>query len=1411
MPFYETRPTVSNLVDLPMPEQEDDPTLSETLGAAWRTQSVIGSAMSMLGTDDAYKVEEGFNPIDWAKEQPDLVPHIEEFAGISNRRAAEVKRTQVLRENRDRMTLDSSGVMGAVASMAVGIPDLPTLLPLGVVGRGARGFQLLRQAAVGAGLDAAVSEAGLQATQATRTGEETTLNIGGSIVLGGALGTLAGRYLNGASSHAIARKIERQERDFEDIDRAFSQAQSAGAAAADRGPTVLKDEAIISKLPIVNRQDPLIRLQLGRLDAGRQVVRQLAETPLEYADNAIGVATERGGSVETRIKMWNAPLARDLRSMDTIYASYFHKTPEPTAWQRRLSPALSEWDRMRGGQRLTFKQFKEEVGRAAYMGGEHEIPEVRQAAAVYRDFDDLLKRAAIQAGIFSEDVKVAGDISHRFRMYNKERIIAERGVFRGRLVDFFMSGQASAGIRAEEIALGNTIVRADRTLERFEQATRRLTGIEDRLSGRALSRTRRGTALDALRRDRDDVLKTRAPKPLVDMLRGSDENAVMIDAVKQSRAAARSANAKKPFAERQPVLNLIKSKGGVRIGSQLDSALRAMDVTPKTHPGLFRNKGGIGDVDNFVSSEDDFLAGLPLDETGMYVDSRAIHEAIRSELGGSPLKSADDLAAEAYLDNIDRVASEWLEAVGLPANATVSDVRAFINRVAAAERNTEGLDTRISRFERELTDFDAATAKLVDEQKINDAEVRTIRDGLNELEAEIEKVRDLANASPRVGLIVDYATTKRDLFKAKLDERNLSKRIDAINRLDDEGGATPEILSELAAKKVDVGRVRQRIAKMKEKADKLEPMVPSRADGEKADEFANLSKQELESLADEVINNILGYADGRIPYDIVSGPRGALKERLLKIETAKIHEFVENDIETVMRAQVRTMAPDIELQKKFGSIDMAEEIRKINDEADMKAAKAENKSQARAIDKARKAAIRDVEGIRDRLRGEYGLPADPSSMVLRAGRVVRNINYLRLLGGMTISAVPDLAKVVFTHGLIRTFRDGFIPMLTNWRAFRMAAEEVKDAGTALDMVLDSRTMAMADMVDEFGRNSRFERGLSALSTKFGLVSAMAPWNAALKQFSGLVTMTNILRAAERIATGKGTAEDIRKLAASGIDDDLAKRIASQFTAYGDAQGGVLLAKAADWDDDLAREAFRTAVVRDVDRIIVTPGQDKPLWMSTELGKTVGQFKSFAVSTMQRTVLAGLQQRDAATLNGLMLMMGLGALSYYLKQTTAGRDLSDKPSVWAVEAFDKSGIAGWLMEANNISEKATRGRVGLSAFTGEQVSRYASRNVAGAFFGPSVDAVSDIFQVSGSVFAGDPSQADLRKLRQLLPMQNLFYVRRLLDQVEKASGNALGLPETRRNQFAFAMAFANAQAFGVGCLPSTLSRTMTPTI
>ncbi|MBF0324218.1 MAG: hypothetical protein HQL42_04025 [Alphaproteobacteria bacterium] len=371
---------------------------------------------------------------------------------------------------------------------------------------------------------------------------------------------------------------------------------------------------------------------------------------------------------------------------------------------------------------------------------------------------------------------------------------------------------------------------------------------------------------------------------------------------------------------------------------------------------------------------------------------------------------------------------------------------------------------------------------------------------------------------------------------------------------------------------------------------------------------------------------------------------------------------------------------------------------------------------------------------------------------------------------MTISSLADAARPVMVHGLTRTVGDGLTPLVTNLSGFRLAAEEAKLAGTALDMVLDTRAMQLADVWDDYGRLTKFERGLEALTSQYGLVTLMAPWNTFWKQFTGVISQTRMLQAIERYQHLAPGSRELENLAFLGIDPNGAERIARQFSMHGvRGDNGAWWANTRAWTDAEAVDAFRAALVKDIDRTIVTPGQDKPLWMSTELGKLIGQFKSFSLASTQRVALAALQDRDAATLNGVLMSVGLGMMSYAVYGTASGQALSDDPAHWVREGFDRSGLLFWLSDLNNVAGK-------WFGFTGS--SRYASRGVVDSLLGPTAGLAKDVVQATGAATRGEWKGADTHTVRRLMPLQNLFYLRRLFDTAEEGVNDALGVPAPR---------------------------------
>lgn len=627
-------------------------------------------------------------------------------------------------------------------------------------------------------------------------------------------------------------------------------------------------------------------------------------------------------------------------------------------------------------------------------------------------------------------------------------------------------------------------------------------------------------------------------------------------------------------------------------------------------------------------------------------------------------------------------------------------------------------------------------------------------------------IDDLVAGAPQVAPRASSA-----LQRALTDIEDLARRFDEATLTAEDVARVAAELEDMAPDLVQMSRAsREAVQGARREIIDLQRSIAAQ------DEFANLTREELLAIAQETTNKILGTDPRRLTSygDLVSGKRGPLKERILRIPTHEIEDFVKNDPEELARLSIRTMAPDIALKRKFGDIEMAGEIARINDEASALSRAAKTSKERTRIGNEAKERIKDILHMRDRIRGVAGIPENPNSLIVRSARVVRNLNYVRLLGGMTLSALPDPMRVAMTYGPARAFGAPLRALMRNSHVYKGAAKEAKLAGTAWDMILDTRAMIMADVFDDFATGgSAFERGLVGATRKFGLVSLMAPWNATLKQFAGVVAQTKLFDLVQKVTHGRASKADLEFLGQGSIDPHMARRIWDQFQAHGQTEDGVRFANTEAWTDPVARESFRSFLVREIDRVIVTPGQDRPKWMDSETGKLIGQFRSFGVASVQRTLIAGLQQRDAAALNGAMLMIAMGMMSYAAKQGFAGRDLSDDPRVWLTEGIDRSGVLAWFADINGIAEKMTGGRVGMSAITGETASRFASRGTIGALIGPTAGAVTDFAAFTRAVATGEVSASDVSGVRRLLPAQNLFYLRWLFDQVEAASANALG--------------------------------------
>ncbi|WP_159241512.1 hypothetical protein [Proteus mirabilis] len=533
-----------------------------------------------------------------------------------------------------------------------------------------------------------------------------------------------------------------------------------------------------------------------------------------------------------------------------------------------------------------------------------------------------------------------------------------------------------------------------------------------------------------------------------------------------------------------------------------------------------------------------------------------------------------------------------------------------------------------------------------------------------------------------------------------------------------------------------------------------------------------LEREELDAAADDIVNKIIGAPSGIVPSELIPDGlvkrAGFTKDRTLNIPDERIKDYLESDVNYVMENYIRQVAPEIELTAKFGRVDMDNQIKAITEEYNQLIADATTPKERSRLEARREADLRDIRAMRDRLLGTYGAPKDPSSFFVRAGRVARHVNFLRLLGGMTISSLPDMARPIMQHGL-RSALKPLGKMLTDIGAMRIAKADLREMGIGLEYALSSRSKVIADLSDPYSRRSYLERGLQWSSQKFGNFTLMNQYTDTMKMWSGLITQSKVLKAANTLdAGGSLSKREIKKLAHIGIDESMLKRIADQFKRHGEDLDGMLTGHSHLWDDRVVRETFQAAVLKDVRTTVITPGiGDTPLMMSSELGKIVMQFKTFFFATHNRALVSGIQSGDASFYYGALLQVALGSLVYILKAKMAGRDINTEPANLVKEGLDWSGMMGWLGEPNNVLENLSGGTYGMSAmFGGPPASRYQSRNGIGALLGPTFDLGGDIKNITSGVLNGEFDDREVRSVRKLLPFQNLFYLSPLLNQVEE---------------------------------------------
>ena len=520
--------------------------------------------------------------------------------------------------------------------------------------------------------------------------------------------------------------------------------------------------------------------------------------------------------------------------------------------------------------------------------------------------------------------------------------------------------------------------------------------------------------------------------------------------------------------------------------------------------------------------------------------------------------------------------------------------------------------------------------------------------------------------------------------------------------------------------------------------------------------FDSVTKSKPYMAVDEGVENL---------EDVITA--GSVKSRELDISDELLEEFLENDIEVLLRHNTKQMGTDIELTRVFGSVDMKAQIDEITTEWRRLIDRTTDPVKKAEFEKEMVRDLKDIRGLRDRVRGTYGASKDPHAMSSRFVRSMKSFNVIVGMGGATVSSIPDIVRTAMVEGMNTTFEKGLRNAFReNARLLKkLSLKEMRAAGVAADATLGLRASAFADVGDVFGNRLGMEGFLNQSASAMFLLNGLNAWNQILKEFAGGVTM---LRMTEHIMKpwNSLSKSSKQKFLKNGIDQQMHSRMQQQIRNNGEQVDGEWMPNTELWSDTTARTTFRIALGQNVDRIIITPGAgDRALWTSTEFGSLLTQFKSYGQSAVMRMLVSGMQERDGAFWIGGVALVAMAGLVNEIKRAQYGIDKKESWNEKLINAVDRSGITGSFIDMNNALEKVTNNSMGLRAmFTNQPQYQLPFGAKAGALGGPAASNVVNFAGIVSDVLGGNVDQKTLDSLGFITPYRNLPYADPLFDRL-----------------------------------------------
>lgn len=558
--------------------------------------------------------------------------------------------------------------------------------------------------------------------------------------------------------------------------------------------------------------------------------------------------------------------------------------------------------------------------------------------------------------------------------------------------------------------------------------------------------------------------------------------------------------------------------------------------------------------------------------------------------------------------------------------------------------------------------------------------------------------------------------------------------------------------------------------------------------------LADMDPKEVE----EILDTFKQYNPFRKPFENfdeanavykmkISPTSKFLKQRLLKIDDSTLDELIkadmiETNIETLSSFYYRSMTPDIVMTKKygdpggygwFGDIDAlgyAPGLDQVAQEL------AELMAKGKISLEDRNQIMNRLENLRDLRKGIYGLSDNPHGFWSTAARNLKLFNTLTQLTGA--SALADLGRLVTIGGLQQNFGRIFESFANGIVKTYMTAKPIgKRIGQLNDLVLQfSRAQILSgnDVVQSsfIGLEAQLQK-LGAMNFQYGnLQNAFTTITKAYAVFWGgddlLIKIANVV-------AGKATDVERMFLNQKGIDTEAAFKIWENYTKKGYGPGAkqwdydkISIANTDLWDDATSAWKFNRALNDYVDELIITPGDGSaPLIANSEIGSLFFQYKKFSLDMTRKLLIKGLQRKDQKLITDIAALTAFGMIVDQSRTEDYGKDYNKKSLTEKIlDGMDRGGVTGIFGDANRILESLSDNQLGLRPLLGVKKPYGTSlKSKAGSItpLGSTIGTAAEILYDWGR---GRHTHHTARRIRKLVPLNNIWYLDGIFDNLEK---------------------------------------------